>query len=78
MRWFLVFVDSFVSLRFNVPRYGVNPSFSVICFLTHGSFRNRVPPPCPVKILPFRVTGCRCCAFFIFGSVIKLEDVWWA
>ena len=61
----MVFVDSFVSLRFNVPRYGSNPSFSVICFFTHGSFRNRVPPPCPVKTLPFSVTGCKCCAFSI-------------
>ena len=54
---FLASVDSGVSLRFSVPVYGVKPSFSSICFFTHGRVMNLAPPPCPVKTLPFRMTG---------------------
>src|SRR5208337_138023 len=61
---FFASVDSFVNLRFKVPKYGSNPSFSEICFLTHGSSRNPVPLFCPLKTLPWRVTACKCCAFF--------------
>jgi len=49
---FFVSFDCFFSWRFNVPKNGSKPSFLVICFLTHGSFRNLVPPPCPLDTLP--------------------------
>lgn len=45
-------LSSWASLMFSVPAYGVKPSFSVICFFTHGSPVNFDPWCFPEKIVP--------------------------
>ena len=55
---FLASAAPSVISMFNVPEYGVKPSFCFICFLTHGSFMKFAPSPFPEKTRPLIIMFC--------------------
>src|SRR3989304_1796852 len=64
---FLRFALSSDSFMFNVPWYGMKPSFSFTCCLAHDSSRNFSPSPLPENTLPL--------SFIFFTSLEPQETV---